>query len=277
MHGLIRVRQFTLSEGHIACLPEQLEDEFKGCVDLAMFMLKAVGLIDDVTFRFSKRDEKGKYIGDLAQWESVQARMKAILDNLELDYVEAEGEAAFYGPKLDLQIRNVFGKEDTLITIQIDFQLAGRFGMEYVASDGSKQYPYIIHRSSIGCYERTLALLIEKHAGAFPFWLAPVQIGIVPVRELHNGRACEIVSVLKKAGLRCEALLENEGMGGKVNKFRQDKVPYTLIIGDREVEAGAVSLKIRGGKQAQDVPLEAFVKACLDMRESLALALVEEF
>ncbi|MDR0326638.1 MAG: threonine--tRNA ligase [Oscillospiraceae bacterium] len=279
MHGLIRVRQFTLSEGHIACLPEQLEDEFRGCVDLAMFMLNAVGLVDDVSFRFSKWDESNreKYIGDAAQWESVQARMKAILDHLQVDYVEADGEAAFYGPKLDLQIRNVFGKEDTLITIQIDFQLAGRFGMEYVASDGSKQYPYIIHRSSIGCYERTLALLIEKYAGAFPFWLAPVQVGVVPVRQHHNDCACEVISALKKAGLRCEALLEDEGMGGKVNKFRQDKVPYTLIIGDREAEAGTVSVKIRGGKQAQDVPLEAFVKACVALNEGLALELAETF
>jgi threonyl-tRNA synthetase len=277
MHGLIRVRQFTLSEGHIACLPEQLEDEFKGCLDLAMFILKAVGLLEDITFRFSKRGEGGKYIGDAAQWASVEARMKAILDHLNVDYVEAEGEAAFYGPKLDFQTRNVFGKEDTLITIQIDFQLAERFGMEYIATDGSKQYPYIIHRSSIGCYERTLALLIEKYAGALPFWFSPVQIGIVPVRENHNDYARSVASVLQKAGLRCETLLEDESMGGKVNKFRKDKVPYTLILGDRETEDGTVSVKVRGGAQAQDVPLEAFAAACAGMRESLALELVETF
>jgi threonyl-tRNA synthetase len=277
MHGLIRVRQFTLSEGHIACLPEQLEDEFKGCLDLAMFLLKAVGLLEDITFRFSKRGEGGKYIGGAAQWAEVEARMKAILDHLGVNYTEAEGEAAFYGPKLDFQTRNVFGKEDTLITIQIDFQLAERFGMEYVATDGSKQYPYIIHRSSLGCYERTLALLIEKYAGALPFWFAPVQVGIVPVRETHNVRACEIASILRKSGLRCETLLEDEGMGGKVNKFRQDKVPYTLILGDKEVEAGTVSVKIRGGKQAQDIPLDVFAKACAEMKEQLSLELTETF
>lgn len=279
MHGLIRVRQFTLSEGHIACTPEQLEDEFKDCVDLAMFMLKAVGLDGDVSYRFSKWDEnnRSKYIGNAEQWERVQTRMKAILDHLGVTYAEADGEAAFYGPKLDIQIRNVHGKEDTLITIQIDFQLAERFGMEYDAPDGGKKHPYIIHRSSIGCYERTLALLIEKYAGAFPLWLAPVQVGIVPVRTQHNEYAGAVLAALRNAGLRCEALLEDDGMGGKVNRFRQEKVPYTLVLGDREAEAGSVSVKIRGGKQAQDIPLDAFIKSCTEQNKKLTLELAEIF
>jgi threonyl-tRNA synthetase len=194
MHGLIRVRQFTISEGHIACMPEQLEEEFAGCVDLANFMLKAIGLDDDVSYRFSKWDpnNKEKYIGTAEQWEEVQDRMRQILDNLQIDYVEEEGEAAFYGPKLDIQIRNVHGKEDTLITIQIDFQLAEMFGMQYIDRDGQKKYPYVIHRTSIGCYERTLALLIEKYAGALPTWLSPVQVRILPLAERHHDVAIEV-------------------------------------------------------------------------------------
>ena len=181
MHGLIRVRQFTISEGHLACAPEQVEDEFRGCLDLAMFMLKTLGLDDDVSYRFSKWDPKNKekYIGDPKSWEDTQDFMRRILDHMQINYTEAEGEAAFYGPKLDIQIRNVWGKEDTLITIQVDFQLAERFGMEYTDRDGVKKHPIIIHRTSIGCYERTLALLIEKYAGAMPLWLSPTQVRVL--------------------------------------------------------------------------------------------------
>jgi threonyl-tRNA synthetase len=188
MHGLIRVRQFTISEGHIACTPDQLEQEFADCVDLANFMLTTVGLDDDVSYRFSKWDpnNKEKYIGSEEQWEEAQNRMRQILNHLGLNYKEEEGEAAFYGPKLDIQIKNVHGKEDTLITVQIDFQLAEKFGMQYVDSDGQKKYPYVIHRTSIGCYERTLALLIEKYAGALPAWLAPVQVKILPCRFVKH-------------------------------------------------------------------------------------------
>lgn len=183
MHGLIRVRQFTISEGHLACRPDQLEDEFSGCLDLAKYMLEVLGLDDDVSYRFSKWDEndRDKYIGSPEQWEEVQDRMRVILDDMGIDYTEEDGEAAFYGPKLDIQIKNVYGKEDTLITIQIDFQLAERFGMEYVDSDGTKKYPYVIHRTSIGCYERTLALLLEKYAGALPTWLAPIQVKVLHI------------------------------------------------------------------------------------------------
>ena len=185
MHGLIRVRQFTISEGHLACRPDQLEDEFSGCLDLAKYMLEVLGLDDDVSYRFSKWDEndREKYIGSPEQWEEVQDRMRVILDDMGIDYTEEDGEAAFYGPKLDIQIKNVYGKEDTLITIQIDFQLAERFGMEYVDSDGTKKYPYVIHRTSIGCYERTLALLLEKYAGALPTWLAPIQVKVLPISD----------------------------------------------------------------------------------------------
>ena len=185
MHGLIRVRQFTISEGHLAVRPDQLEEEFKSCLELAMFMLKSIGLYEDVSYRFSKWDENEseKYIGDKEQWEAAQSMMSTILNDIGLDYVEVDGEAAFYGPKLDIQIKNAFGKEDTLITLQIDFQLAQLFGMQYTDSDGSKKYPYVIHRTSIGCYERTLALLIEKYEGALPLWLNPEQIRILSVTD----------------------------------------------------------------------------------------------
>ncbi len=185
MHGLIRLRQFTISEGHLACRPDQVEEEFKGCLDLAKFMIDTLGFTDDVSYRFSKWDEndKDKYIGDKEDWECTQNMMRDILNDLGVDFYEADGEAAFYGPKLDIQIRNVYGKEDTLVTIQIDFQLAERFGMQYMDSDGLKKYPVVIHRTSIGCYERTLALLIEKYAGALPTWMAPIQVKVLPITD----------------------------------------------------------------------------------------------
>ena len=194
MHGLIRLRQFTISEGHIACTPEQLENEFSGCVELATYMLKTLGLYEDVYYRFSKWDEnnKEKYIGSAEEWEIVQNRMRDILDDLKIDYTEADGEAAFYGPKLDIQIKNVHGKEDTLVTVQVDFQLAKRFEMSYIDADGQKKYPYVIHRTSIGCYERTLALLIEKYAGALPTWLMPEQVRILPISDRLQENALEI-------------------------------------------------------------------------------------
>ncbi|MCL2387201.1 MAG: threonine--tRNA ligase [Defluviitaleaceae bacterium] len=247
MHGLIRVRQFTLSEGHIACTPDQVEDEFKGCIDLAKFMLEKIGLLEDISYRFSKWDvaNKDKYIGTESQWEHVQGFMKKILDNSGIDYEEADGEAAFYGPKLDIQIRNVHGKEDTLITIQIDFQLAERFGMVYTDTDSKKQYPYIIHRSSIGCYERTLALLIEKYAGAMPFWLAPVQIMVIPIAERHQDAAYEVLKQLNAAGLRAEVDPRNEKMGFKIREAQVQKIPVMLVLGDKEVEEGKVSVRSR--------------------------------
>ncbi|MDR1735161.1 MAG: threonine--tRNA ligase [Oscillospiraceae bacterium] len=247
MHGLIRVRQFTISEGHLACTPDQLEAEFNDCVSLAKYMLETVGLDEDVSYRFSKWDPNNteKYIGDAAQWEAVQNTMRTILDDIGIDYTEEDGEAAFYGPKLDIQIRNVFGKEDTLITIQIDFLLAERFGMTYVDSDGSKKYPYVIHRTSIGCYERTLALLIEKYAGALPTWLAPEQVRVLPISDRHQTRAGEILSVLRENGIRATADNRAEKIGYKIREAQNEKLPYMLLVGDKEVEDGSVSVRHR--------------------------------
>jgi len=280
MHGLIRLRQFTLSEGHIACRPDQLEEEFAGSLDLAKYMLKAVGLFEDVRFRFSKWDpnNREKYIGDAAMWESIQDTMRDILDSLGVEYTEEEGEAAFYGPKLDIQIRNVFGKEDTLITIQIDFQLADRFGMMYTDADGQRKYPYVIHRSSIGCYERTLALLIEKYAGKFPLWLSPLQVGIVPVQEEnHAAYADEIAAKLQAAGLRVRVDHGGGTMGNKVKTFRQELAPYIVIVGDQERDSGTISVRVRTGKQINGIAPEAFIAACDTMLKENALELIEEF
>ena len=248
MHGLIRVRQFTISEGHLICTPEQLEEEFKGSLELAIYMLKTLGLYEDVSYRFSQWDpnERDKYIGTEEQWNEAQDMMAKILDHLEIPYKVGVGEAAFYGPKLDIQIKNVYGKEDTLITIQIDQMLAEKFGMEYVDRDGQKKNPYIIHRTSIGCYERTLALLIEKYAGAFPMWLAPTQVKILPIADRHFDYAYDVKKQLEAKGMRVELDDRNEKIGYKIREARLQKVPYMLVIGDSEVESGAVAVRMRG-------------------------------
>ncbi len=248
MHGLIRVRQFTISEGHLMCTPDQLEQEFRGCLELAIYMLKTLGLYEDVSYRFSQWDpnDRDKYIGTPEQWDEAQGVMKKILDHLEIPYKIGIGEAAFYGPKLDIQIKNVYGKEDTLITIQIDQMLAEKFGMEYVDRDGVKKNPYIIHRTSIGCYERTLALLIEKYAGAFPMWLAPVQVKLLTIADRHCDYACDIKRRLEEKGIRVELDDRNEKIGYKIRGARLQKVPYMLIIGDNEVENGTLSVRERG-------------------------------
>ena len=248
MHGLIRVRQFTISEGHLMCTPEQLEDEFRSCLELAIYMLKTLGLYEDVSYRFSKWDpaDTEKYIGTPEQWDEAQGMMEKILNHLEIPYKVGIGEAAFYGPKLDIQIKNVYGKEDTLITIQIDQMLAEKFGMEYVDKDGQKKNPYIIHRTSIGCYERTLALLIEKYAGAFPMWLAPVQVKILPIADRHLDYAYDVKKQLEAKGMRVELDDRNEKIGYKIREARLQKVPYMLIIGDSEVEKCQVSVRRRG-------------------------------
>lgn len=250
MHGLIRVRQFTISEGHLMCTPEQLENEFRGCLELAIFMLKTLGLYEDVSYRFSQWDpnDSGKYIGTAEEWAETQGVMKTILDDLGIHYKIGIGEAAFYGPKLDVQIKNVFGKEDTLITIQIDKLLAAKFGMEYVDVDGTKKYPYVIHRTSLGCYERTLALLIEKYAGDFPLWIAPEQVRILPVTDKFNDYAEALANKLKDAGLRAEADFRNEKIGYKIRQSELAKVPYMLVVGEKEAEAGLVSLRCRKPK-----------------------------
>ena len=248
MHGLIRVRQFTISEGHLMCTPDQLEQEFRGCLELAIYMLKTLGLYEDVSYRFSQWDpaDRDKYIGTPEQWDEAQGVMKKILDHLEIPYKIGIGEAAFYGPKLDIQIKNVYGKEDTLITIQIDQMLAEKFGMEYVDRDGVKKNPYIIHRTSIGCYERTLALLIEKYAGAFPMWLAPVQVKLLTIADRHCDYAYDIKRRLEEKGIRVELDDRNEKIGYKIREARLQKVPYMLIIGNNEVENGTLSVRERG-------------------------------
>jgi len=262
MHGLIRVRQFTISEGHLACMPEQLEEEFAGCVNLALFMLKAVGLDGDVSYRFSKWDpnDKKKYIGTEEQWNEVQGRMREILNDLSIPYTEADGEAAFYGPKLDIQIKNVFGKEDTLITVQIDFMLAEKYGMVYVDRDGQKKYPYVIHRTSIGCYERTLALLIEKYAGAMPTWLAPVQVKLLPIIDKQHGYAKDVCDMLQSYGLRVETDLRNEKIGYKIREAQMEKVPYMLVIGDKEMENGQVAVRSRKEGDLGPMALDKFIE-----------------
>ncbi|MGN0491093.1 threonine--tRNA ligase [Ruminococcus sp.] len=273
MHGLIRVRQFTLSEGHLMCTPEQLEGEFKSCLELAIYMLKTLGLYDDVSYRFSKWDpnDTEKYIGTAEQWDEAQNMMQKILDHLEIPYVEGIGEAAFYGPKLDIQIKNVYGKEDTLITIQIDQMLAEKFGMEYVDKDGTKKIPCIIHRSSLGCYERTLALLIEKYAGAFPMWLAPVQVKLLPVADRHLDYVYEIKKALEEKGMRVEVDGRSEKIGYKIREAQLEKVPYMFIIGDKDIEAQTVSVRHRKEGDLGAMKLEQFIEMAVEEIDTKAI------
>ncbi|MDR0913619.1 MAG: threonine--tRNA ligase [Oscillospiraceae bacterium] len=273
MHGLIRVRQFTISEGHDICTPEQLEDEFRGCLEIAIYMLKTLGLYEDVSYRFSQWDEsdKEKYIGTKEQWDEAQNTMKTILDDLNVPYQIGVGEAAFYGPKLDIQIKNVHGKEDTLITLQIDQMLAEKFGMEYVAADGKKKNPYIIHRTSIGCYERTLALLIEKYAGAFPLWLAPVQVRLLPIADRHLDYIYEVKAKLEAAGLRVEVDDRSEKISYKIREAQLAKVPYMLIAGDKDIENNAISVRSRKEGDLGAMTAEEFLSKATEEVASKAL------
>ena len=267
MHGLIRVRQFTISEGHLMCTPEQIEDEFRGCLELTNFMLETLGLKEDVSYRFSQWDpnDRDKYIGTPEQWDEAQGMMKKILDHLEIPYKIGIGEAAFYGPKLDIQIKNVHGKEDTLITIQIDQMLAEKFGMEYVDRDGQKKNPYIIHRTSIGCYERTLALLIEKYAGAFPVWLAPVQVKLLPIADRHLDYIYEVKKKLEAAGIiRIEIDDRSEKIGYKIREAQLEKVPYMLVVGDKDIENGTVSVRSRKDGDIGAMSIDEFVDKIVD-------------
>ena len=266
MHGLIRVRQFTLSEGHLIVRPDQLEEEFAGCLALAKKMLTVTGLIDDASFRFSKWDpnNKEKYIDDPEKWEEAESTMEKILKDLGVDYKIGIDEAAFYGPKLDIQIKNVYGKEDTLITIQVDMFLAERFDMSYIDEKGEKRRPYIIHRSSIGCYERTMALMIEKFAGAFPVWCSPTQVKILALTD-RNVEVCkDIAKKLKAAGIRCEVDSRSETIGYKIRGAQQEKIPYMLIIGDKDVEANVVSVRRRGEGDLGQMPLSEFIDKILN-------------
>lgn len=274
MHGLIRVRQFTISEGHLMCTPEQLEGEFKGCLELAIYMLKTLGLYEDVSYRFSQwdPDDREKYIGTKEQWDEAQGVMERILNHLEIPYKVGIGEAAFYGPKLDIQIKNVYGKEDTLITIQIDQMLAEKFGMEYVDKDGVKKNPYIIHRTSIGCYERTLALLIEKYAGAFPLWLAPVQVKILPIADRHHAYAEQIKEKLQNAGIvRVEVDDRAEKIGYKIREAQLEKIPYMLVLGDKDIENGAISVRSRSEGDLGSSDTNEFIAKLLEEINSKAI------
>ena len=257
MHGLIRVRQFTISEGHIILRPDQLEEEFRGCLELAKYCLETVGLLEDCTFRFSQWDPNNteKYIGTPEQWEEAQGIMGKILDHLGIRYTVGIDEAAFYGPKLDIQYKNVFGKEDTLVTIQIDMLLAQRFGMEYTDADGQKKHPYIIHRTSLGCYERTLAYLIEKYAGAFPLWLAPEQVRIMTITNRADDYAYQLKDRLEKEGMRVSVDDRNEKIGFKVREAQTQKIPYMLVLGDQEVENGTAALRSRKNENFGAMPV----------------------
>ena len=249
MHGLIRVRQFTISEGHLILRPDQLAEEFKGCLELAKYCLETVGLWEDCTFRFSQWDPNrtDKYEGTAEQWNEAQEIMGQLLDEIGLEYEIGIDEAAFYGPKLDIQCKNVFGKEDTIVTIQIDMLLAKKFGMEYVDSNNQMATPYIIHRTSLGCYERTLALILEKYAGALPLWLSPTQATIVPINSEFDEYAKEIQAKMLEKGIRVTVDTRNETMGKRIREAQLEKVNYVLVVGANEKEAGTVSLRARGG------------------------------
>ena len=266
MHGLIRVRQFTISEGHLVLRPDQLEEEFKGCLELAKYCLDTVGMLENCSFRFSQWDPenpKNKYEGTKEQWDEAQSIMGKILDNLGVEYSIGIDEAAFYGPKLDIQYKNVFGKEDTIVTIQIDMLLAEKFGMEYTDSDGQKKRPYIIHRTSLGCYERTLAYLIERYAGALPLWMMPTQVKVLPITDRTHEYAEELVAKLSAAGIQAESDCRSEKLGYKIREAQLEKIPYMLVVGDRDLENGTVSVRTRGGADLGAMTPDEFMAKCL--------------
>ena len=261
MHGLIRVRQFTISEGHLICTPEQLEKEFRGVLDLINYMMETLGIEEDIWYRFSKWDpeKKEKYIDNEPAWHDTQKKMERILEKIDLDHTVAVGEAAFYGPKLDIQFENVHGKEDTIITVQIDFSLPERFNMTYIDSNNEEQRPYVIHRTSIGCYERTLAMLIEKYAGAFPTWLAPVQVKVIPVSDDQHQYAGKIADRMRDHLIRVEVDDRDEQVGYKIREAQVEQVPYMLIVGSREVESETVSVRERREGDLGEMELDKFI------------------
>lgn len=269
MHGLTRVRQFTISEGHLVCMPEQIADEFKNCVNLAKYCLETLGLEEDVTYRMSKWDPENpdKYLGDAAEWDRVEGAMREILDDIGLEYTEEAGEAAFYGPKLDIQAKNVYGKEDTMITIQLDMFLAERFDMYYIDQNGDKKRPYIIHRTSLGCYERTLAWLIEKYAGKFPTWLCPEQVRVLPISEKYADYAEKVLAELKKNGIDATVDNRSEKIGYKIREARLDKLPYMLVVGAKEEKENKVSVRSRFAGDEGVKDLSEFIDAiCKEIR-----------
>jgi len=273
MHGLIRVRQFTISEGHLVLRPDQLEEEFKGCLDLAKYCLGTVGLLDKCTFRFSQWDPanpNNKYEGTAEQWEEAQRIMAQILDDLDVEYTIGIDEAAFYGPKLDIQYKNVYGKEDTLVTIQIDMLLAQRFGMYYIDENGEKKLPYIIHRTSLGCYERTLAYLIEEYAGALPTWMAPEQVRFLPVTDRASDYCAQQAKKLEALGYRVTVDYRNEKIGKKIREAQLEKIPYMLVVGDRDMENGTVSPRHRTDGDLGAMSMEDFTALLKDVVDSKA-------
>lgn len=272
MHGLIRVRQFTISEGHLILRPDQLEEEFKGCLDLAKYCLGTLGLLDKCTFRFSQWDPanpNNKYEGTAEQWEEAQRVMAQILKDLDVDYTVGIDEAAFYGPKLDIQYKNVYGKEDTLVTIQIDMLLAEKFGMYYIDENGEKKLPYIIHRTSMGCYERTLAYLIEEFAGALPVWMAPEQVRFLPVTDRACDYCADLARQLSDLGYRVDVDYRNEKIGKKIREATMEKIPYMIVVGDRDMENNTVSVRLRTGEDLGAMPMADFtakLKAVVDSK-----------
>ena len=272
MHGLIRVRQFTISEGHLILRPEQLAEEFRGCLELAKHVLETLGLWEDCSFRFSQWDpaRTDKYEGTAEQWNEAQKIMGELLDQLlgRENYAIGIDEAAFYGPKLDIQCKNVFGKEDTIVTIQIDMLLAKKFGMEYVDRDNTMKTPYIIHRTSLGCYERTLALLLEKYAGALPTWLAPTQVTVIPVVSDFADYAEEVTNALVKAGVRAELDDRNEKLGYRIREAQLAKVPYMLVIGENEKNSGTVTARARVEGEGGVFALSDFVNKIISEIET---------
>lgn len=269
MHGLTRVRQFTISEGHLIVTPEQIEEEFAGCLDLARYCLQTLGLEEDVTYRLSKWDPNNteKYLGDAEHWDKTQNKMREILNHLGVTYTEEEGEAAFYGPKLDIQAKNVYGKEDTMITIQLDFALAERFDMFYIDKNGEKKRPFIIHRTSLGCYERTLAWLIEKYAGLFPTWLCPEQVRILPISDKYHDYANKVKAQLQENGVMVIVDERAEKIGYKIRETRLDRVPYMLVVGQKEEEEGLVSVRSRYLGDEGQKPVDTFIdEICKEIR-----------
>ena len=273
MHGLIRVRQFTISEGHNVVRPDQLEEEFKNCLELAKYFLGTVGMLDKCTFRFSQWDPanpNNKYEGTAEQWEEAQRAMGQILDDLGLEYTVGIDEAAFYGPKLDIQYKNVYGKEDTLVTIQIDMLLAQRFGMYYIDENGEKALPYILHRTSLGCYERTLAYLIEEYAGALPTWMAPEQVRFLPVTDRASDYCTEQAKKLEALGFRVEVDYRNEKIGKKIREAQLEKIPYMVVVGDRDMENGTVSPRHRADGDLGAMSMDDFTALLKDVVDSKA-------
>ena len=280
MHGLTRVRQFTISEGHNVIRPDQAEEELQNCLHLALYVLKTLGLQDDVTFRLSKWDPDNteKYLGDENYWNTTQDALRKILIEENLPFVEAEGEAAFYGPKIDIQAKNVYGKEDTMITIQLDCAIAENFDLYYIDQNGDKVRPYIIHRTSLGCYERTLAWLIEKYAGKFPTWLCPEQVRILPISEKYEEYAEKVRKELAKNDIDVTVDNRSEKICFKIREARMDKLPYMLVVGQQEEENGLVSVRSRFEGNEGQKPLSEFIdQICKEIRtKEIRVELPEE-